>query len=103
MLDIVVTGQFTAKQEKREALLQLVKAMFQPSRIEEGCIFYQFYEDPFLANQFLFLERWKNQNALDTHFKTEHFQNFMKIFPSLIEGELLISTYSVERVNEERL
>ncbi len=49
---------------------ELVKA----SRTEKGNISYNFVKDACSENKFLFLEEWKDQQAVDAHNNSAHFQ-----------------------------
>ena len=44
------------------------------SRCEKGNISYNFVKDSCSDNKFIFLEEWKDQNAVDSHNNSEHFQ-----------------------------
>ena len=49
---------------------ELVKA----SRCEKGNISYNFVKDACSDNKYLFMEEWKDQNAVDAHNNSEPFQ-----------------------------
>jgi quinol monooxygenase YgiN len=92
---IVLAAKFTGKPERRNEILRLTAIVAPPSRAEAGCITYNFYEQQPSANEFLFFEEWADQAALDAHFQTPHFNDFMKQFPDLIQGAPHIRTYAV--------
>lgn len=48
----------------------LVKA----SRCEKGNISYNFFKDSYSDNKFLFIEEWKDQQAVDDHNNSCHFK-----------------------------
>ena len=90
---IVVAAKFTGKPEHKNEILRLATGMVAPSNGEKGCISYNFYKQEPGENEFLFFEEWENQAALDAHFQTPHFVDFMKQFPALIEGAPHIRIY----------
>jgi quinol monooxygenase YgiN len=92
---VVVAAKFAGKPERRVEILRLAASVAPPSRAEAGCITYNFYERLPSSNEFLFFEEWANQAALDLHFQTPHFLNFMKEFPDLIQGAPQIRVYEV--------
>jgi quinol monooxygenase YgiN len=92
---VVLAAKFAGKPERRNEILRLAASVAPPSRAEGGCITYNFYEQMPGANEFLFFEEWADQAALDLHFQTPHFLNFMKQFPELIQGVSHIRVYEV--------
>ncbi len=83
---VVVVVRISSTPEKREELLRRVRGMVGPSRAEEGCLSYRFYEDIENENDFTFVEEWESREALDRHFQTPHFADFMQALPELIAG-----------------
>ncbi|MGH7329315.1 MAG: putative quinol monooxygenase, partial [Polyangiaceae bacterium] len=92
---MLISGRFAAKPERRADLIALATGMFAPSRAEPGCISYDFFEEAGSENRFLFFERWRDAASIDAHFATSHFNEFMKAFPPLIEGDADIRRYAV--------
>lgn len=95
---LLITGQFTAKPERREELIQLAQSLFEPSRAEKGCISYNFYEETIGENCFLFFEEWVSQEAIDEHLKTLHFKKFLQLFPQLVVKQPSIKIYEIKEV-----
>ncbi len=81
---IVVVGRVTSDGEKRDALIEVAQAVARASRAEDGCVSYRFYEDTELGNEFVFVEEWADQQALDRHFATDHIAVFMRSIPATI-------------------
>jgi quinol monooxygenase YgiN len=82
---IVVVGRVCSDGEKRDELIRVAQAVAAASRGEEGCISYRFYEDTELANEFVFVEEWADQQALERHFATDH----IRVFMAAITGTLV--------------
>jgi quinol monooxygenase YgiN len=97
---IVLAAKFTGKPERKSEILRLAATVAPPSRAEAGCITYNFYEQQPGASEFLFFEEWADQAALDAHFLTPHFKEFMKQFPELIQGPPHIRTYEVGKTRD---
>ena len=70
---IVIVAKRILKQGVKEAYMETVKPLIDASRKEEGCISYDLFEDTKNPNVLAFIERWKDQAAIDFHGKTEHF------------------------------
>jgi quinol monooxygenase YgiN len=82
---IVVVGRVTTDAEKRDALIQIAQKVAAASRAESGCIGYRVYEDTEGAHDFVFVEEWESEEALQTHFRTAHIAEFMgSIMPAIV-------------------
>jgi len=56
--------------------IEAAKSIIEKSNSEEGCLGYMLYQNPYEKTSFIFVEKWKNQAAIDFHFATEHFKDF---------------------------
>jgi quinol monooxygenase YgiN len=97
---IVLAAKFKGKPESRADILRLTSSMLAPSRAEAGCLSYNFYEQQPGDNDYLFFEEWADQAALDAHFQTPHFLQFMQKFPPLIQGAPSIRVYDAAGMRE---
>lgn len=79
---IVVVGRVQTDAEKRDALVRIGQAVAAASREEPGCISYRLYEDTELENEFVFVEEWESDEALQRHFATSHIEEFMRAIPA---------------------
>ncbi|KRL03909.1 putative quinol monooxygenase [Liquorilactobacillus hordei] len=64
--------------EKREEYLTYVENLVNKSLQDEGNVFYSHFEDVYQKNQFMIVENWANQAAVEAHNKTDHLQDFLK-------------------------
>ena len=71
MLCLVVNIE--AQEGKQDEMLALVKPLVAASQKEEGCIEYNFYQNLDSPTSFAFIEKWKDQAALDFHHNQDHF------------------------------
>jgi quinol monooxygenase YgiN len=62
--------------QRNEFLAQAIQVT-EPSQAEEGNITYQYYENPDQPNNFVFVEIWKDQTAIQQHEETPHFKKFV--------------------------
>lgn len=92
----IITVFCSTTSEHRDSLIALGRSMIAPSRAEEGCIRYSFYEDLGEMNTFMFYEEWLDQASIDRHNTTKHFLEFSPRFASLITGTPVITVHSVE-------
>ena len=75
---ILITAKATVSEENRVSYLKLCAEQVENSREEEGCLDYDFYEDAMARGSFIFVERWKDQAALDFHFKQSYCLDFIR-------------------------
>ena len=92
----IITVHCVAKPEYRSELITLCKGMIVPSRSEQGCLHYSFYQDLYEENKYFFYEEWIDQPSIDAHNISRHFLDFQPKFKSFIEGEPEINVHTVE-------
>ena len=102
MSKIVVLASFYPKNEKKNEVKELILAMVNPTRLEEGNEIYNFYEvknDDGKNISFHLFEIYKNSAALDFHRNTSHYKNYRSNIVDLldrpIEVKLLTSIDSI--------
>jgi quinol monooxygenase YgiN len=81
---IVVVGRVSTDADKRDALVRVGHAVAAASRAEPGCVSYRLYEDTEIENDFVFVEEWDSNEALQLHFATPHIRDFMQAIPATI-------------------
>ena len=81
---IVVVGRVVTDGAGRAQLVRIGQAVAAASRLEEGCISYRLYEDTEADNEFVFVEEWESQEALQRHFTTSHIAAFMAAIPATL-------------------
>jgi len=69
----LITAKVFLKTEKVADFIAAAKAMVDSSSAEAGCISYQLYQNPYDKGQFIFVEVWKDQAAIDAHFAMPYF------------------------------
>lgn len=95
---IIVHGTFPVKVDVRDDALELMRQMADASKEEEGCVSYEFYVGLTDPNTLLLFQEWESVDALQGHFETEHMEEFLKLLPSFLDGEVASRRYEV-RVN----
>lgn len=64
------------KPGKEADFINAAKSIIESSNKEEGCLGYQLYQDPYEKTNFIFVEKYKNQAAIDFHFAAPYFSEF---------------------------
>lgn len=74
---IIINVLLKVKPEKREEFLVFVEDLVNKSRQDEGAIFYDCLESLDMKNQFMIIENWRDQAAVDLHNETDHLKKFI--------------------------
>jgi quinol monooxygenase YgiN len=93
---IVVVGRVVTDAARREDLKRIGHAVARASRAEEGCLSYRVYEDTELDNEFVFVEEWESQQALERHFGTPHIAEFMRAIPATVAAPPDVRFHTIE-------
>lgn len=97
---IIVHGIFPIKPELRVEALELMRLMSVASRVEYGCVSYEFYAGISDPNTFLLFQEWEDVDALQGHFQTDHMEDFLKSLPDVLNGEVMTRRYEVRSTDE---
>ncbi len=71
---------FVAKEGTVEELKCLLIDMVEPSRGEDGCLFYHINQIIDRPTTFLVLESWRDDDALEGHKNSEHYKYYKANF-----------------------
>jgi quinol monooxygenase YgiN len=72
----MITAKVYVKSERVADFIEAARAMIDSSNAEPGCLSYQLYQNPYDNTKFIFVEAWKDQAAIDTHFSMPYFTAF---------------------------
>ena len=97
---IIVHGTFPVKPDLRDDALELMRRMSMASRAELGCVSYEFYVGLTDPNTLLLFQEWETVDALHDHFQTDHMEEFLKVLPDVLDGEVLTRRYEVRSTDE---
>ena len=75
---IVVVGRVVTDAERRAELVRVGQTVAAASRLEPGCMSYRLYQDSENQNEFVFVEEWVSDEALQQHFATVHVAEFLQ-------------------------
>ena len=92
---IIITGSATVSDSNRSAFLEIGERQVTNSRREAGNVSYAFFEDAMLSGQFFFYEEWKDQTAVDFHFKQPYCLEFIAKARALASSPPEIKIYPV--------
>ncbi len=82
---LVVIASYSAKPGKRQELVNLAKGCVEQTRREAGCLSYRLCLDSDNDTDFVFVEEWADDAALDAHLKSAHLQAFRDARADLVQ------------------
>jgi quinol monooxygenase YgiN len=66
--------RLTAKPEKVEELKSVLAGLVAPTRKEPGCISYEILQNNADPCDFTFVEEWRDETAINSHWASAHVQ-----------------------------
>jgi quinol monooxygenase YgiN len=97
---IVVVGRVSTDTDKRAELIDIAQRVASASRQEAGCISYRIYEDTERPNEFVFVEEWASDQALQEHFQTPHIAEFMTAIAGTIVAAPDVKFHQIESTRD---
>ena len=76
---------FIAKDGCEERMKELLSAMVQPSKAEEGCVFYEIFQYENNPKKFMAVETWESEAALDGHKTSPHYKVYKSSYEPYCE------------------
>lgn len=80
---ILITGTVTVREDNRAAFLEAVVRHVTLSRQEPGCISHGCHEDVMAPGTFVFVERWRDMDAVKEHFAKDYSRETVAAIRSL--------------------
>ncbi len=87
MIKVVAKNKINV--EKLETVLSLYEELVNATRMEEGCIKYELYQDVEDPSVLTMIEEWEDKASLDQHMKTEHFMRIVPMVGKFVEESSL--------------
>lgn len=83
---LLLTAYIEVRPEDREAIAAALPAVIAATRAEDGCEEYGCYEDTQQRGRYVFVERWRDPEALDRHLETPHMAAWMQVAGPRLTG-----------------
>lgn len=94
-MSVIVAGTVRVPPENIETFRPHMERMLLASRAEDGCLEYAYavdVADPGLVRVF---EVWRDQAALEAHFRTDHLAEWRAAWPDFGVSDRRLSLYEV--------
>ena len=94
---IIITATVLVEADHYSEAVAFAQRHVAASRLEEGCLSHQYFEDPEHERRLVFLEMWKDQAAIDHHFAQPYSREFVEVFRSWCERDLALDIHHVSK------
>lgn len=91
----MINARVFVKPGKEAEFISAGKVMIEKSNKEEGCLGYMLYQDPFEKTNFIFVERYKNQAAVDIHLGSAYFKEFSAKIADLVSKPMEVKIFDI--------
>ncbi len=76
---------FIAKEGDEAKMKELLSAMVEPSKAEDGCIFYEIFQYKENPRKFMAVETWRDETALEGHKNSPHYKVYKSSYEPYCE------------------
>lgn len=90
-----VVARVVALPDKVEEIKSVLIELVEPTRQEAGCIQYDLTQNKEDATDFVFVEEWESEAALEAHMRTPHFNEAVSKLEGLLAMPADIRRYRV--------
>ena len=91
---IYVLANFEVKNDKLLDFINLCNELIKESRKEDGCISYHLQQNTEKENNFVFIEEWKSNEAIQKHNSSKHFTKIVPLLVEMCESAPVIQTFN---------
>lgn len=78
---------FIAKEGCEAKMKELLTAMVEPSKAENGCVFYEIFQYENEPRRFMAVETWADESALDGHKASAHYKIYKSSYEAYCEDK----------------
>ena len=100
---IIITGSIRARPETFEEIKRLSLAHVRRSRAEDGCLHHSVQIDVEDPLRLVFVERWRDRQAVAKHFADRDARAFVKAVRALATSTTEIALYESQEVTIDDL
>ena len=91
---ILIIAKNNVKPERLSDFEELASQLVLQSSAEEGNVSYELFRDRGNRCLLTFVEKWRDQDAVDIHMNSAHFKRIAPLLGECCVGEMEISQYT---------
>lgn len=100
---IMLQSTFHLKPETAREAIGLMRNMVHLCQREHGCLSYEYFSGVSNPNQVVLLQEWENIEALRSHYRTEHMEDFLSKLGEHLEQPVSTRSYISQEESEALL
>jgi quinol monooxygenase YgiN len=97
---IVVTALAQTDDARRAQAIEVAQTLAAASRAEAGNIGYRICQDTEDPNTIVFVEEWRDEEALQSHFTTPHIATFRAAVAGLVTGPPDVKFHTIAQTRD---
>lgn len=90
---IIIHAEMKVNRDVEAEFLESVQELIKSSRAEAGNVSYKLLKDTDKDDTYLMIEQWKDQEAVEAHNASSHFQAFVAKAPQYLTAPLQIEAF----------
>lgn len=90
---ITINATVYVKPEEVQQYLKLSEALIRGTQNEQGNLRYDMYESLEAKGEFVFVEQYVDQDALDAHHAATHFASFLDAVTPLLSKDMEVAVF----------
>ena len=90
MARVSVVATFSPKENRESDVERILQGKVGPTRREPGCLRYELYAVAGAEQQFVLLEAYADQGALEAHRATEHYKSYRSRIADLLKEPIRV-------------
>lgn len=94
-MSLKVVAHLISKPDTIEQTREVLLGLVEPTRLENGCIAYELFQNNGDPTDFTFVEEWTDDTALDAHLETPHLVDAGAKLGDLLVAEPDIRRYTL--------
>lgn len=90
---IIIHAEMKVNREVEAEFLEAIQELMESSRAEVGNVAYKLLKDTDNDDTYLMIEQWKDQEAVEAHNASSHFQAFVAKAPKYLIAPLHVQAF----------
>lgn len=90
-----VVAHLISKPDTIDQTREILLGLIEPTRVENGCIAYELFQNNVDATDSTFVEEWTNDAALEAHLESQHLLDAKTKLGDLLSAEPDIRRYTL--------
>lgn len=86
MAPCIIVARFRAREGQAGEAEARLRGFLEPSRLEDGCLFYDLHRDSDRPGEFVILDGWRDEAAFEAHAASAHVARTLAGLEPFLDG-----------------